>query len=334
MSTDPFSVIVRAVLQNVSLQYRNLNYVADDIFPLIDGVHKQAKVAKYQKGAWFRDEAQVRAPGTPAHVSEYPMTTKNLDPVNYADATMVTQEDRAAANEPGSMPIQPDIDALEFIADKLDMKRETRTSALLHAANWGGAGAGGSDAGGNWGHGTASSDTFLDDIRTGRDSILLNTGILPNSLFLSWPAWSKLQVAPALLALFTPRQLDANSLVSVPSLAAFLGLQNIFLGITTKNTAEETVDGDEFTGVNVWGTSGSESKGVGFLYYKPNRPGLKTPSAGYQYRLRKELSGQGRLSTTWYDAARHSTMYDTEEDVDITPVGLDLGYMWKNTATA
>ena len=89
----------------------------------------------------------------------------------------------------------------------------------------------------------------------------------------------------------------------------------------------------EFTGVNIWGTTGAEAKGVGFLYYKPARPGLKTPSAGYQYRLKKEQSGGGRLSTTWHEPARHSWMYDTEEDVDIAPVGLDLGYMWKDTAT-
>lgn len=329
--TNPTSLIVRGALQNVSIAYRNPQYVADDLFPIIDGVNKQAKVAKYVKGAWFRDEAQVRAPGTPAVVGEFRMATSNLDPVNFAFASMVTDEARQAADEPGSLPIQPDIDAIEFIADKLDLKREVRCSALLHATDWSGAGAGGVDAEGHWGDATAANDTFLADIRTGRDTIRNNTGILPNSLFLSWPAWSALQIAPALLALMHPRQLGRDALVTVEALAQLINIPNIIIGQAVKNTDEETVADTSFTAVDVWGTTGSETKGVGFLYYKPPAPGLKVPSAGYQYRLKKR-NGQGRLSTTWRENSRHADMYDTEEDIDIAAVGTDLGYMWKDTA--
>lgn len=329
---NPTALIVRGALQNTSIAYRNAAYVADDVFPIIDGVSKQAKVAKYHKGAWFRDEAEVRAPGTPAVVGEFRVTTANLDPINYAFAAMVTDEERRMAREPGALPIQPDIDAIEFIADKLDIKREIRASALLHATDWSGAGAGGVDAEGHWGDATAASDTFLADIRTGRDTILGNTGILPNSLLLSWPAWSALQVAPALLALMNPTTLNREALVTPAALKSLIGIENLIIGAAIENTDEETVAGTEFTGVNIWGTTGSETKGIGFLYYKPPRPGLKVPSAGYQYRLKKE-NGAGRLSTTWRENARHSDMYDSEEDVDIAAVGTDLGYMWKDTAT-
>lgn len=329
---NPTALIVRGALQNASIAYRNARYVADDLFPIIDGVSKQAKVAKYHKGAWFRDEAQVRAPGTPAVVGEFRITTANLDPVNYAFAGMVTDEERRMAREPGALPIQPDIDTIEFIADKLDMKREVRTAAILHAAAWSGQAAGGVDAEGHWGDATAANDTFLADIRTGRDTILNNTGILVNSLFLNWPAWSNIQVAPALLALMNPTTLNREALVTQEALKALIGIENLIIGAAVKNTDEETVAGTEFTAVNIWGTPGTETKGVAFLYYKPPSPGLKVPSAGYQYRLRKE-NGAGRLSTTWREPARHADMYDSEEDVDISAVGLDLGYMWKDTAT-
>lgn len=330
---NPTALIVRGALQNASLRYKNSQYVADQLFPIIDGVNKQAKVAKNLKGAWFRDEAEVRAPGTAAVIGEFRVGTENLDPINFGFATMVTDEEREAANEPGSLPIQPDIDAIEFIADKLDMKREVRASAILHATAWSGQAAGGVDAEGAWGHATAASDTFLADIRTGRDTILKNTGVIANSLFLSWPAWSALQVAPALLALMHPRSLGKDALVTVEALKQLINIENIIIGAAVKNTDEETVAGTEFTAEYIWGTAGAtHEKGVGFLYYKPPRAGLRIPSAGYQYRLKKK-NGSSRLSTTWRDNPRHSDMYDTEEDVDIAAVGTDLGYMWKDTAT-
>lgn len=329
---NPTALIVRGALQNVSLRYRNSAFVADQLFPIIDGVNKQAKVAKNLKGAWFRDEAEVRAPGTPAVVGEFRVGTQNLDPINYAFATMVTDEERDMAREPGSLPIQPDIEAIEYIANILDLKREVRASAVLHATDWSGAGAGGVDAEGHWGDATAANDTFLADIRTGRDTILKNTGVIANSLFLSWPAWSALSVAPALLALMSPRQLSKDALVTMEAIRQLINIENLIVGAAVKNTDEETVAGTEFTAEYIWGTAGAtHEKGIGFLYYKPPRPGLRTPSAGYQYRLKKR-NGSSRLSTTWRDNARHADMYDTEEDVDIAAVGTDLGYMWKDTA--
>lgn len=328
---DPTSLIVRGALQDVSIAYRNSDFVADELFPIIDGVHKQAKVAKYVKGAWFRDDAQVRPPGTPAVVIEFRMGTENLDPVNFAAATTVTDEERQAADEPGSLPIQPDIDGMEFIANSLDLKREIRASAVLHATDWGGSGAGGADAEGHWGDATAANDTFLADMRTGRNAIRALTGMLPNSLFLDYRAWDPLQMAPALLALMNPQKIDKEALVTIQALMVLAQVKNIIIGSALENTDEETVADTSFTGVDIWGTTGEETKGVGFLYYKPDRPGLKTPSAGYQYRLKK-INGQGRLSTTWRENARHADMYDTEEDVDIAPVATDLGYMFKNTA--
>jgi hypothetical protein len=327
---NPASLIVRGALQNVSIAYRNLGYVADEVFPIIDGVHKQAKVAKDVKGAWYRDEAQVRAPGGVAPIIEVRITTTNLNPINYAAAAMVTDEERQMAREPGSLPIQPDIDTIELISDKLDLKREIRTAAVIQAASWSAQSAGGVDAEGGWGHGTASSDTFLADIRTGRDTILANTGVLVNSLFLDWPAWSALQVAPALLALMNPRELSADALVTLSALKSLINIENIIIGAAVKNTDEEVI-ADTFTSQWIWANASAPTKGMGFLYYKPPRAGLKIPSAGYQYRLKK-INGQSRLSTTWRENARHSDMYDTEEDVDIAAVGADLGYLWKDTA--
>ena len=324
------SIVTRGILQNVSQKYKNMEYVADQLFPIIDGVSRKTQVTKYHKGPWFADSAEPRGPGASAVMLEYGFSLQNLTPVNYAAGAKVTDEERRDAEESNSAAIQPDMDALELIADKLDLKREVRASAILHATNWSAVGAGGEDADGHWGDGTAANDTFLADIRNGRDTIRKNTGIMPNTLFLDYVAFSKLQVAPALISMLYPTTVSGNGpLISKQMLANLAMVNEVIVGTAVKTSDEETVAGTEFTAVDVWASSG---KGIGFLYYKPARTGLKVASAGYQYRLIQD-NGAPRLSTTWRDDARHSDAYDTQEEVDIAAVGLDLGYMWKDTAT-
>lgn len=327
----PSSIIVRGALQDVSIRYRNPNYVADAVFPIIDGIGRKTKVAKYTKGAWYRDEAEPRAPGVAARVGTFELTTANLDPINYAYATQVTDEEREEAAKPGNLPVQPEIDAMEFMADKLDLKREVRAAAIVHATSWSSQAAGGVDAEGHWGDATAASDTFLADVKTARDTILYNTGLMPNHLLLSYPAWSALQVAPALLALMNPQNLTREALVTPVTLSALVGLK-VIIANTVKNTADENIGDTNFTPAWVWGTSGTDTKGIGFIFYRPDRPGLKQASAGYQYRVRQS-NGSSRLSTSWRDDARHADMFDMQEEVDISAVCTDCGYLFKDTAT-
>ena len=85
--------LVRRTLQDVSIAYRNNDYVADLVFPIINGVSRIAKVPKGVRGAWFRDDAGVRAPGTPAPRGYNDVATSNLDPKNFAYSTNVPDED-------------------------------------------------------------------------------------------------------------------------------------------------------------------------------------------------------------------------------------------------
>ena len=60
------AMTVTGPLANISVAYRNRSYIADRVFPIIDNAPPDAKIARYLKGAWFRDEAGIRAPGTRA----------------------------------------------------------------------------------------------------------------------------------------------------------------------------------------------------------------------------------------------------------------------------
>jgi hypothetical protein len=328
------AVLVRQYLQNATLAYVSKLHVADRVFPIIDGLSTKTKVPKYLKGAWGRDSAEVRAPGTRPVSSKIKLSSHNLDPINYAFSSDVPNELARDSAIPGNFPFDPALTAVEFNAAMLDIKKEKRVSALLQATAWAGVAAPGTDAEGHWGDDTAASDTFLADIATGRDDIIKNTGYIPNKLFLDWPAWSDLQRAPALLALMNPTSLTREALVTAPALAALIGVEQIIIGAAVENTDEETVAGTEWTGSWIWGRAGANNaKGIGFLYYAPDSAQIMTPSAGYQYRVTGD-SGAGRTSWTWYDDAAKTTWYATEENTDISATGVDCGYMWYDTATS
>lgn len=327
------AVIVRQYLQNASLAYRSKLYVADRVFPIIDGLSAKTKVPKYLKGAWHRDSAEVRAPGTRPVSSKIKLSSHNLDPINYAFSSDVPDELVNESNVDGNFPLDPAMAAVEYNAQMLDIKKEVRASALLQATAWSGNSAPGVDAQGHWGDATAADDTFLADMQTGKNTIIKNTGYMPNKLFLDYPAWEEIQVAPALLALMNPTSLTREALVTAPALAALIGVDEVIIGAAVKNTDEELVAGTEFTAEWIWGRSSTNNtKGIGFLYYAPDNPQLMTPSAGYQYRVKGE-SGAGRTTWSWYDDGARTTWYATEENVDISATGTDCGYMWYNTAT-
>ena len=94
-------MVVRGPLASISLAYRNHSYIADRVFPIIDGVSAKQKILKYLKGAWFRDEAGIRGPGARANRGGFPTSWVNITPAEYAFAKEVTDEDRKAVKQAG-----------------------------------------------------------------------------------------------------------------------------------------------------------------------------------------------------------------------------------------
>lgn len=330
---DPGAVIVRGTQQNVSVAYRNDSYIANDVFPIIDGLSRQSRITKHFKGPWFRDGAGIRPPGSAARKISYTVGSQNLNPVNYASATQVVDEEVQNSRVPQNLKTDPRIDALELIANALDLKRELRTAAVIKAADWSGVGAGGEDAVGGWGHATAASDTFIADCKTVRAAFHAAGGHPPNCLLLDFYAHQALQFAPALLDKINPQGFGKEDFVSNAALAHLAMVNKIIVGTAIYDTSEPIQTGldTNFTGVDIWDSAGGAKKGLGFFYYSPPVPSKKHPSAGYQYRLRQP-NGQPRFSTGWRDSPTHSDWYDTQEELDIAAVCLDQGYLFKDTA--
>jgi hypothetical protein len=319
---DVRSQIVQGPLRDVSIQYKNKNYVADRVFPIIENCPPLAKVATYGKGAFFRDEADVRGPGGQAKRGGYPTGWVTIAPTEYAFAKEVTDEDRDVSALAFAPPLKPDQDALEFCSDKIDMSRERRTAATILAQTWIDGTSGGTDAAGAWAAG--GSNTFLANIMTGIQAIKGASGFTPNRLLLDLKTFLSLKQEATILDKIKYTQ---RGVLTADLLAALLELEEVIVGDAIYSTAKEKKDGTDFTAAQIW--EKNAGKGMGFLYYAPPAPGLKTPSAGYTCRV--PLQGASRRVTTWRENASHQDVYEVAEMTDIIASGTVAGYLWIDT---
>ncbi len=313
---------VPPILQDVSVQYRNPLYVADRVFPVIPNCPPEAKIAKYLKGAWFRDEAGARGPGSEAVRGGYPVGYADVIPKEFAFAKEVTDEDREVTAALGGPPLRPDQDAIEFATDRILLKREIRTSALIRATVWSGIAAGGEDAEGLWAAG--AGNTFLVDVKARISTILSNTGLKPNVLLIDGGTYMSLTEESTVLDKIKYTQ---KGVLTAELLAAILDLEEVVVAYAVQSTAKETKAGTEFTAARVW--EQTATKGMSFLYYRAASPGLKIPSAGYI--ARSALFPGGVRVTTWREESKHQDVYEAAEKIDIIAAGADLGFMWKDT---
>ena len=320
---DVKSEIIAGPLANVSVAYRNLDYIADRVFPILDGADPKAKITKYQKGAWFRDEAGIRAAGTRARRGGYPLTTVTVATDEYAFAKEVTDEDVRFSKAQGAPVLNPVQDAIEFATDKVDLKKERRVAALITAGTWGDGNAGGVDAEGLWSP-AGDTNTFLTDIATGKRA-LRDVGLKATGLLIDYDTYLSLKECEAILDKIKYTQ---RGVLGLELLAALLDLDEVLVGSAIYSDAEEVAAGTDFNAVDIWAVT--DGKGMDFLYHKPKTIGIKVVTPGLQVRIAYE-NGAPRRTSTWREAPEHQDVYEVAEETDILQVCADAGYLWNDT---
>jgi len=314
--------LVSGPLANVSIAYKNPEYIADRVFPILDGSDPKAKITVYRKGAWFRDEAGIRAAGTRAKRGGYEFTTVSIATDEYAFAKEVTDEDRKFAKSKNAPAVKPDQDAIEYATDKIDLKKEVRVANLIKSGIWADGNQGGEDAEGGWAAG--AGNTFLADIANAKKKIK-EVGVIPNVLLIDYATYLSLKEEATILDKIKYTQ---RGVFGADLLAALLELEQVLVGTAITSSANEKADGTDFTAANIWEVNAG--KGMGFLFYRPRKLGLKVPSAGLQVRIAYE-NGSPRRVSTWREPAEHQDVYEVAEETDIIQVSAACGYLWKDT---
>jgi hypothetical protein len=290
---------------------------------MINNCPPEAKIARYLKGAWFRDEAQMRGPGGEAYRGGYPIDFIDVVPKEYAFAKEVPDEDREVATAQGGPPLQPDQDAIAFATDKLMMKREILVQDLIDTTVWSSVAATGEDAAGLWAP-PGVTNTFLEDVNLRKSTIQSATGLMPNCLLMDGLTYSAIKQCDSVLDKIKYVQ---KGVLTPELIAAILDLEEVMVAPAIYSSAKELKAATDFTAAQIWATTAGH--GMAFLFYRPPTVGLKVPAAGYI--ARSGLFPGGIRITTWREDSKHQDVYEAAEKIHPVAAGLDLGFMWHDT---
>lgn len=288
-----------AILDRISIAYRNDAYIAPLLFPVVS-VEKQSDFYYiFDKSSWFRDRVAYRAPGTRAKRADYALTTASYFCMPYALAKGVPDEVVRNADS----PLRPAVEAAEFVTDGLLLGEEIRVADLITAsANWTSASI--KNGASAW---SIDTSTPLEHIDTAVDAVISSIGRKPNVAVMSWNVWRYLKNHPDLAERVKYTRPGGTPVAD--DLANWFGLDKVLIGTAIKDTAQE---GAAASISYVWGN--------GFwVGYVPGSPGLMTPSAGYI------MEWGGRSVDTFREDQERQNVYEASHYSDEVITASDAG---------
>ena len=300
---------VNAPLTNISIAYRNPVYVADQVFPLVR-VNKQSDIyIVYTKADWFRDEAARRAPGEEAKRSGWNVDKTNTFYCdNFALGKDIPDEVRAGADSLYNL----DREATMFVTDRLQLQRDVKWAADFFTTSvWGTTVTGNSNF--TYWDTYASSDP-ISDVHDGIETILNNTGKVPNTLLLGYQVYNELQDHPDFLDRIKYTQ---TGIVTEDLMARVFGVDRVIVArpIYTTNLQLNTDETYSF----IFGKNA-------LLAYVAPQPSRMEPSAGYTFWWDGGFGGNNiQVISSRRDTARHTDVVEGFTWYDSKAVATDVG---------
>ena len=268
-------VHINTGLTEISVAYkqRQVNYVANQVFPGVPVQKQSDKIFKFDKNDLLRNEAGIRAPGTKANHGSFDIDSSD---------TYFCDPHAWAHHIPMEYLANSDIDRLEdqaaeYVMEKLMIDREVDWVTNFFTTNlWADQGtpndATGSSSSSTWPYFIYFSDQANSDpqntIILGQESIQQNTGYKPNILVAGLQVHNQLRKHADL-----KEQVKYTSSANIGQdyMAQFFDIGKYVVGSSVRAT-------------NVEGGTAAYSFNLGknmLLVYAPEAPGLFTPSGGY-----------------------------------------------------
>ena len=299
------------ILQNVSILYKNGEYIGDNIAPVIPVEFQSDNYYIFSKADEFRDTANYRAPGTSSSRDGFSLSTDSYKCREIAQSTRLEDETNANADK----VLRIESAKTRFVTNKIALKHEILTETLFMTTS-------------NWDNSATPSVLWDDytnsdpitDIETAIDTVETGNGYSANTIIIAKDVWKKLKHHPQLIGRLSN---DTTRILSLDDLRRIFDFENIYIGKASKNTAQQ---GQTASYSAIW------SGDVWIGYINPN-PGLEEASAVYTYSWDYtgsrggEPSGFVRGVRRWRDENIHSDIIEAYQSFDQKITGSDLGYV-------
>jgi len=285
------------------------NFVANKVFPTIPVQKQSDKFFTYNQADFYRDQAQYRADGTESAGSGYSLSTDSYSSAVWALHKDIGDQVRANSDS----PLDPDADATKFLAHQMMIRQERDW-----ATNFFNTGIWSTDSTPStlW---SASAATPIDDIQTGINTILTNTGYLANTLVLSYAAYKSLRNNATIIDRYKYTSADSitpDLIGKVVDIPRVLVMKGVF------NSAAE----------NVTASYGQVGDKDALLCYVAPSAGLMTVSAGYNFVWNGVGGGLGTSSAVSRFRMDHlrADRLEIESAWAFKKVAAPLGYFFSN----
>lgn len=307
------SVHVDVPLTNLSTAYLQSQdaFIASKVFPIVPVQKQTDKFYTYTKNDWFRDEAQLRADATESAGSGYGLSTSTYSCDVYAMHKDIGYQTRANADS----QINLDRDATEFVTQRLLLRQEIQfVTDFFTTSVWGTD----STPSNLWSDFTNSDP--IEDIETGKETILSVTGQMPNTLVLGYQVYRKLKNHPDIIQRIQYTTAVTGRTVTPELLAAMFDVDRVLIARAIKATNNEG---------ETAAYSFTHGKHALLAYVAPS-PGLLTPSAGYMFSWQGVSDGLGaNIGVRRIDMpTKRAERIEGEVAFDNKIVGADLGYFF------
>jgi len=257
---------VDGLLTNVSIGYKNATYIADELCPTVPVKKQSDIVPKYDQSYWFRNSAQLRAPGTASARGGFKVNTSDTYYCHrYSFGFEIPDETRDNQDDPFSM----DRDGAEFATDRIQMRREVAFATDHFTTSvWGTDKTGATDFT-KWSD--YGSSTPLVDITEYADVIEASIARMPNKLAMGKQVWLQLKWHPDAIDTIKYTQ---KGMLSLDLFASLVELEKVLVGRAIYTTDPEGTAEASVSYTRVWGKNF-------LLMYAPDRPSLFNPAAAY-----------------------------------------------------
>lgn len=293
---EPATVHFDAALTNVSLAYRNAAFVAPEIAPEVPVRRQSNRYFVYdpQREA-ARSTDDYRAPGTEATEVDFALSSDAYFCDDHALGAFIPDEERLNADS----PLQPEVDRVEFLTEKILLNQEVNLAALLR-----------DDTavpstplapGARWDEPDVDPLAAVD---TARDAIVSATQMPPNTLVLPYAVYHAVRRNPLVgqrvsysrLGVFTPVEL-----------AQLFDVERVLVARAVRNTSNP---GQAPALENIWGTDA-------ILMYVPPRAGLKTIAPVLRF-VWSHATGASRGASvqSWREERRKATAIRVQKYYD------------------
>jgi hypothetical protein len=258
------------------------DFVANQVFPSLPVPNKSDMYFIYNRGDFFRNNMQKRAPGTPAVAGGYKLATSTYVADVWAEKKIIDDQIRANSDS----PLQPDRDATYWLTQQALINRDVNwANAYFAASVWGNTdqtGVAAAPAANQFIQWSATGSTPLENILAGQLTIKQNTGYWPNTLVLGAQTFVTLltnaeiidrlkygQTAPGPVTVSTS---DLEALFKVKRVLVMSGIQTTSVEGLGNNSDVAPID-----------TFGFISGKHALLCYASDSPGIFQPSGGYTF---------------------------------------------------